>query len=322
MREFDEYEENHESSTTLTRVEAELPVVQAPVSPEASTRASGGRSLAMMPLLDMVTRQSMDEDYAIVAQRRTDAGRQGPAQERRWGTGVTVAVVAASALLATIAAVQTSRTADVTALGRAGLVERIQLAKENVRELQDRSGALSSSNAEIEEQLRELRSDEERVTAQVRRLGARTGYLAVRGPGIRVTVDDATTGETPHVVRDSDLGLLVDGLWSAGAEAIAINGQRLTTLSPLQNSGQAIHVNVRPLTPPYRVEAIGDPETLEARLLASNGGAIFRGVADSLGFGLTVEDVEELELPATRVRQLKYASREDRDGSGRQEGDK
>lgn len=299
-------------------------------APDASTaarstpaRTSTAASRAM-PLLDLVTAQSMDEDYSIVAERRRQREnlRDGvPAPERRWGTVATVAVVAASALLATVAAVQTSRSADVTALGREALVERIQLAKENVRELQTRSGELVGENAVLEENVRGLREDEEQVTSRVRRLGARTGYLAVRGPGIRVVVDDAPGAESGQRVRDSDLLLLVDGLWAAGAEAVAINGQRLTNLTPLQNSGQAIHVNVRPLSPPYRVEAIGDPDALEGRLLASTGGATFRGVADALGFVTKVEDVEELELPATRVRQLRHAKKLDTDTRARQEDD-
>lgn len=282
------------------------------------------RSARTMPLLDLVTAQSMDEDYSLVAERKRArvVDRDAAAEpERRWGTAASVGVIAASALLATVAAVQTSLNADVTALGRESLVERIQLAKETVGELQAQSGEITAENSVLEENLRALREDEEQVTSRVRRLGARTGYLAVQGPGIRVVVDDAEGAETGQRVRDSDLLLLVDGLWAAGAEAIAINGQRLTNLTPLQNSGQAIHVNVRPLSPPYRVEAIGDPDTMEGRLLASTGGATFRGVADALGFVTTVEDVEELVLPATRVRQLRHAEKIDSDTRAGQEDD-
>ena len=57
----------------------------------------------------------------------------------------------------------------------------------------------------------------------------------------------------PSVVRDADLAILVDGLWNAGAEAIAINGQRLTALTPIRNAGPAIQVNSTPLVPPYVV---------------------------------------------------------------------
>ena len=288
-----------------------------PADDESSTSSAGGgggrttpRSPTVtMPLLDLITRQSMDEDYSVVAERKRAAGgsKEAASTGGRRSAAITLGVVAASALLATVAGVQTSRNADVTALGRASLVERIQLAKENVRNLQQEAGELRDGNVEAEERMRSLRERESQLASRVRRVGAVTGFLAVKGPGIRVQVDDAADGK--HTVRDSDLVLLVDGLWAAGAEAIAINGQRLTALSSIQNSGQAIHVNVRPLAPPYRVEAIGDPDKMEGRLLASTSGATFRGVADALGFRVTVEDVGELQLPATRVRQIRHAER-------------
>lgn len=262
----------------------------------------------MMPLLTRLTQESMDADYRLVAQRRRARGEvaepTGPTRRSSWVTGVAVAVFG---VLLTVAAVQTSRNADVDALGRASLAERITQEKESVRQLQDRAGQLLDENAAAEAELRELRAREDQLTARVSRVGTRTGYLAVRGPGLRITVDDAPGGDSLAVVRDEDLHLLVDGLWAAGAEAIAINGQRLTVLSPIQNTGGAIHVNVRPLNPPYVVEAIGDPDQMPGRLLATTNGSLFYSVARSLGFGFDVEDDDELQLPAARVRTLRSA---------------
>lgn len=264
-----------------------------------------------MPLLEMITQQSMDEDYQHVAERRRAAGQ--PTRTPRRRTSATVVAVTAFGLLVTVAAVQTSRDADAKALGRSSLVERIALEKENVTVLQDSAGELRDENAGLESDLRELRGEEAQVTERVSRMGARTGYLAVRGPGIRIVVDDTPGGDASQTVRDNDLINLVDGLWAAGAEAIAINGQRLTVLSPIQNSGRAIHVNVRPLNPPYEVVAIGDPDTLEARLLASTFGSVFFSVARTLGFVLRVEDEDELELPAAHVRALRKAEPKGKD---------
>ncbi len=55
--------------------------------------------------------------------------------------------------------------------------------------------------------------------------------------------------------------MLVDGLWEAGAEAIAINDQRINALGGIRNTSRAIHVNGRPVNAPYVVSAIGDPRT-------------------------------------------------------------
>ncbi|MFC6152397.1 DUF881 domain-containing protein [Nocardioides yefusunii] len=295
-------------------------------APRGTGPTYAGTSTVVMPLLDLVTKQSMDEDYSLVAARRRAAGRApgrrgADDNQRRIGTAATVVVVAISALVATVAGAQTSRNADVTALGRAALVERIQIAKENVRELRATAGDMTAANATLEESSRALQAEEAAAADQVRSLGTLSGFLAVTGPGIRIVVDDGPGETRRSKVRDDDLIFLVQGLWSAGAEAVAINGQRLSVLSPIQNSGQAIHVNVRPLSPPYRVEAIGDPDTLEGALLASTGGATFYNVANELGFGVSVEDVEVLELPATRVRSLRHVEKLDDDKLSKQEDD-
>lgn len=271
----------------------------------------------MVPLLTRLTQESMDAGYRVAAERRRAQGGDRPdgtppARKVSWVTAVAVAIFG---VLVTVAAVQTSRNADVEALGRASLAERVSQEQELVRQLQDRAGELRGQNAVAEAALRDLRRREEQLTNRVSRVGTRTGYLAVRGPGLRVTVEDGPADGTLTAVQDEDLHLLVDGLWAAGAEAIAINGQRLTVLSPIQNTGGAIHVNVRPLNPPYVVEAIGDPDRMEGRLLASINGSLFYSVARSLGFGFDVQDDVNLELPAARVRTLRSAeggSSEDR----------
>ena len=98
----------------------------------------------------------------------------------------------------------------------------------------------------------------------------RTGYVPVRGPGVRIEVDSAPNAVPNDEIRDEDLALLVNGLWTAGAEAIAVNDQRIVALGGIRNTNRAIHVNGRPLTAPYVIEAIGDPGTLQARLLESS----------------------------------------------------
>lgn len=262
-----------------------------------------------LPLLSLLTRESMDEGYQVVAERkRAEAGSPGAGErEGRRSKVVTAVAVGIFGVLMAVAAVQTSRNADVEALGRASLAQRITQEKESVRALQERAGALRAENSQLESGLRELRTREEDVTARVRRLGIRTGYLPVQGPGVRITVDDPPDASPSTVVQDEDLHLLVDGLWASGAEAIAINGQRLTVLSPIQNTGQTIHVNVRPITPPYVIEAIGDPGRMPGRLLASTNGSLFYAVARSLGFAFDVQDDDNLELPAARVRALRSA---------------
>ena len=73
-------------------------------------------------------------------------------------------------------------------------------------------------------------------------------------------------------VRDRDLQRVINGLWESGAEAISINGQRLTALSAIRAAGDAILVDNRPLVPPYTVLAVGDGERLSRRFQNSADG--------------------------------------------------
>ena len=89
---------------------------------------------------------------------------------------------------------------------------------------------------------------------------------------MRITVDNRPGVDVNDEIRDEDLAYLVDGLWEAGAEAIAVNDQRLNVLGGIRNTSRAIHVNGRPINAPYVVAAIGDPRTLEARLVQTSQG--------------------------------------------------
>lgn len=257
-----------------------------------------------LPLLTKITAQSMDADYEHVARARA-AGLA--AAETRTTRAWSAVVVAVFGTLVAVAGVQTARNADTDALSRSALVERIRAEKVEVTAIQDRLGALVESNAASEDSLRALRARQEDLDARVRRLESRTGFGPVHGPGVVFTVDDAEGGDESQVVQDDDLAMLVDGLWSAGAEAVAINGQRLTARSSIQNSGRAIHVNTRPLAPPYRVEVIGDRETLPARLLNTTHGAAWYTLARSLAFRFGMDEDDDLSLPAARLLPLRTA---------------
>jgi uncharacterized protein YlxW (UPF0749 family) len=179
--------------------------------------------------------------------------------------------------------------------------------RETVSRLQDRIVWLQERNVDLEHQVADVSSAEQAASDRVLRLETQSGYVPVTGEGVRIQVDDAPNGDATQAVRDEDLAKLVDGLWAAGAEAIAINGQRLTVLSAIRNVNVAIHVNSRPLTPPYTVEAIGDTRTLQADLLDSTTGGEFFSLANQLGFVYSMQNVDDLSLPAARFPHLRSA---------------
>lgn len=108
-----------------------------------------------------------------------------------------------------------------------------------------------------------------------------TGLLDVTGPGMVLEISDSLrevpVGEsaTNYIVLVDDLRDIVTALWASGAEAIAISGglvegpdpERLVATSSIYGAGSAILVNAVPLSPPFRIQAIG-PEGLHDRFLA------------------------------------------------------
>lgn len=128
------------------------------------------------------------------------------------------------------------------------------------------------------------------------------GLTAVSGPGLVVTFDDAS-GECPQQpvdcrIQDVDLQLAVNTLFAVGAEALAIDGERIMATTSVRGAGQLVLVNHRVLSPPYEVVAVGDPEALEAGLEASELAADFEVWQDDYGLVFDYEAEDELIVPA------------------------
>lgn len=123
----------------------------------------------------------------------------------------------------------------------------------------------------------------------------------VEGPGISVTF--TATSQVEAKMRDRELSLLVNYLFAAGGEAISINGHRLGTTAAIRAAGGAILVNLQPLLPPYRVEAIGDTTALQGALVEGESGKL---LLDLRGRGIQVDVVPEpeLRLPAAPIPNL------------------
>jgi uncharacterized protein YlxW (UPF0749 family) len=141
-----------------------------------------------------------------------------------------------------------------------------------------------------------------KVAARTAELELVTGYAAVQGAGAVIELDDAppVDGEQRddiEQVLDGDVQRAVNGLWAAGAEAIAVNGSRLTARSAIRSAAGAILVNYRPLRPPYRVEAIG-PDSLLDDFGDSQDAAYLKAVSQQFGIRFSSESADGLVLPA------------------------
>jgi uncharacterized protein YlxW (UPF0749 family) len=138
------------------------------------------------------------------------------------------------------------------------------------------------------------------------------GLVAVTGPGLKVTLNDSRLEAPPTggnvndlVIHSQDVQAVVNALWRAGAEAIAINGQRLVSTSAVLCVGNTLLLNGTVHSPPYVISAVGaskdkfDADRLVRRLKSD---------ANTFGLGFSAERATKLELPAYRgATKLNYA---------------
>jgi uncharacterized protein YlxW (UPF0749 family) len=130
------------------------------------------------------------------------------------------------------------------------------------------------------------------------------GLIPVQGPGVRVTLDDSRVRIPPgadqnaYIIHEYDLRDIVNLLWTAGSDAIAINDERLVSTSSVYCVGSTVMVNNTRLSPPYTIRAIGNPRVLQDYL---NNPSYLKNLKEKrrlYDLGFEVQDVASLTLPA------------------------
>ncbi|MFL6061714.1 MAG: DUF881 domain-containing protein [Marmoricola sp.] len=273
-----------------------------------------------MGLLPYINAHAIDEDYAVAATRRGPR-EDVPTRRRRVGRGG-AAVLAVFAILAVTAAVQTSKDSVSEEKDRRALITQVKDRRDAVIAQRRSITKLQQQNAALQSALLRASDDADGVTGRLSLLGLRSGTAAAKGPGVEVVVDDAPDAANDrNKVLDSDLQKLVNGMWEAGAEAISINGQRLTALSAIRFAGTAISVNFVSLQRPYRVLAIGNPDTLQGRFGATTSGAAWFDLQRDVGLKFSMHRAGSLRLPAAPMPSLRYVDvGTDRTGPGGTKG--
>ncbi len=249
---------------------------------------------------------TLDQDYQVAADRRA-ARPPSPRTSRR--LTVALVVVLFGGMIG-ISAIRTEQQKPANAVERDQLVAQIHARESHLDALHTQLSDLESDVAMLQNTASTSRALQSQTENSISQVAAVAGAGAVSGPGIEITADNApdAVGSTGGgVILDTDLQALVNALWTAGAEAVAINGHRLTSLSAIRFAGRAITVDYRSLTPPYVVEAIGDPDTLPARLLETPGGQAWLGLRANFGIAFTTESKSDLLLPADVNVQLREA---------------
>ena len=182
---------------------------------------------------------------------------------------------------------------------------------ETVLELQRQQEALKASILELRAEIQQVGQAGAGSAALIRELNRQlqearmaAGLVDLSGPGLVFQLEDSMTATPPggndadYRVTARDIRTLVDELWLAGAEAMSINGERLTTDTAIVDIGGSVLVNQAYLAPPYQISAIG-PSDLYARLAASGGYLDFLDARiDAYGVRAALGEFEQVDVPA------------------------
>lgn len=262
------------------------------------------RADASMTLLTQILERPLDPGYAAASERRTGIG--GPASRGTRGWLVATAAAVIGFLL--VASALTLRPGGTTASReKQQLIEQVHSRQAHGDE---QAAAVEQLRAQITaSRAAAIGGSAAALTDELGRLSLTTGDVAVQGPGMTVTLEDAPsaaagpgqprTGDTAQEgrVTSTDLQTVVNGLWQAGAEAIAVNGQRLTARSAIRFAGQAILVDYRPLSPPYVITAIGDQRGLPAAFAQTVGGSYLTALRDNYQIPSSTTTDAQLVVP-------------------------
>jgi uncharacterized protein YlxW (UPF0749 family) len=174
-----------------------------------------------------------------------------------------------------------------------GLQAQQDALKGQILDLRNQIGALESQGPGSAESLKTLYSQLEQA-----RIGA--GLIGLGGPGIVFRVEDSSRAGAgaDALVTAADLRVLVQELWLAGAEAIAINDERVTVSTAVLDIGGSVLVNSAYLAPPYKVAAIGPPGLYERLQTAAGFRQFVVDRVERQGIGLSVAELNEVDVPA------------------------
>ncbi len=284
----------------------------------STQQASRTRSLGAS-LLDQVLAETLDPAYAqAAAARAAGAPPPRPRVRRRWQVLVAVVMVLAG-FLAALTYNEASAASPGREERRAALIADIDRESAVTDDLVATLAQLQTDVGTARAEALSASSEGQRVLDRLAAQEAGAATLPVSGPGLTVTLGNAlpsadddpvatgTDADQVAQVLDRDLQLLVNALWAAGAEAIAIDGQRLGPTTTIRQAGGAILVDLRPVTSPYAVEVIGDPDALNNGFLTSAEATTLGQLAVTYDWEFTFVRSEELGLAGAGSAELRSA---------------
>lgn len=235
----------------------------------------------------------------------------------RWRPAAVTMFVFAGALFVTTSI--NSRGLDLRESSITDLDQVVRREREYTTALQDRITALNREVGSLTRQVSNAQVTE--LAAQVDQLRGPAGFTPVTGPGLTVVLTDAPkelidaaeaepggVSADELIVHQQDIQAVVNALWGGGAEAMTIQDQRVISTTGIKCVGNTVMLHGVPYSPPYRIEAIGDPVALQQALDASVYVDNYLLYVEAYQLGYEVGTTRRLKFPAyTGVTTLKYA---------------
>ena len=274
---------------------------------------------ASMTLLTTMLQRPLDPGYAAAADRREAQGKPRSTSLR---SPLLVIATVLIGLLVGVASYNLTTANKPRSQARAELIGQIQDRRDQVDALTVKAGSLQGQlTAQESAQLGDTS-----LTERTRELSTAVGAVPLHGPGFTLTLDDApgsgadeaTEGDPKAQqgqVQAKDLQYVTNALWESGAEAVSINGKRLTATSAIRFAGSALVVDYRPLTRPYVITALGDPQKFPAAFADGAGGTYLSTLRSTFGIRVDTKVSDDLTVPAAVGLTTRFARSGDTGGT-------
>lgn len=185
-------------------------------------------------------------------------------------------------------------------------VDLLELVRHEQNRMAERNEVVGQLRQEVEELRQDVQAPENVDEAHIAAIAFASGRTPAQGPGLQVQLWDApipveypsTMRKDDYVVHQQDLEAVINALWAGGAEAITVQGHRLTALTQMRCVGNVLLIGNYTYSPPYVIEAIGDPLALEQAVYDSEQVQSYLWFVDRIRLGWSLEPQALIEAPA------------------------
>lgn len=141
-------------------------------------------------------------------------------------------------------------------------------------------------------------------TKEQEQLSLAAGLMPMKGKGLTISLGDSPSvpfNQNPndYIIHDSDIRVVINSLWASGAEAIAVNNQRIVASTPIRCAGNTVLINSTRCASPYIIYAIGDPVLMGDGLDKDpDVSRLFKHYSQSYGLKVNIQKDAEVVVPA------------------------